>query len=257
MSITMGIDVGVTSTKAAVMEDKELLAYAIVPTGVRPDLAARECYEKVLSEANIGREKLHHSVSTGWGAKRASFVDTTKPDIMCIGKGAVWACPSARTVIDIGGQTVKVLNIDKTGDIINFELSDRCASGTGRFLVLMASVLELKIDELGKIASTASKIVPISSQCSVFAESEIITHVNAGEKVADIINGINYSIARRISTTVRRAGFRDDVIVIGGVAKNTEVVRHLGDMLGIKFKDYGVDPQVISAIGAALLAQEE
>ena len=159
-------------------------------------------------------------------------------------------------MIDIGAQIVKAARIDDKGRPLKFELSDKCASGAGRFLEVMSKALGLEVDRLGSIGAGACSLVSISSQCSVFGESEIISYVNIGEKREGIVNGINKSIAERVSSIAMRVGVRRDVLITGGVAKNLEVVRYLSDFLDTEFAFYQLDPQVVCALGASLIASE-
>jgi predicted CoA-substrate-specific enzyme activase len=258
MHFSIGMDIGLVGIKGVVMKGENIVAQVVKDTGVRPALAAKECYEQLLSDADISSDKIQAHGVSGWGSKTLSFDFDIEylPDVVCLAKGAKWACPTSRMVVDVGAQTAKVARFDGNGSVKKYELSDKCASGTGRFLEIMSAALGLKVNNLGQIGQAASKLVEISSQCSVFAESEIISYVNTGEKTEDIVNGINYSIAKRVSTIIMRVGIQEDIIITGGVAKNDAVVRYIEEMVKVRFKDYGVDPQMIGAIGASLTAQQ-
>ncbi len=156
----------------------------------------------------------------------------------------------------MGLRSSKQTRFDEKAKVKRYDQSDKCAAGAGRFLDIMSAALELEVHKLAEIGASSDRMVEISSQCSVFGESEIISYVNIGEKIEDIVNGINYSIAKRVSTIVMRLGIQEHVVLTGGVAKNSEVSRYLEKMLGIRFAAYEVDPQMIGAIGAALMACE-
>ncbi|MBL0700094.1 MAG: hypothetical protein JJV92_04350 [Desulfosarcina sp.] len=263
MPFVIGMDVGLVAIKGVILEDNHNIAQVIKETGVKPALAAKACYDELLTKANLSHGEIKGFGVTGWGAKRVSLgPDLSGPDlkikseVVCLAKGAIWALPTSRTVVDIGAQIVKVARFSENAKVKRFDQSDKCAAGAGRFLDIMSTALELDVARLGKIGASASKMVEISSQCSVFGESEIVSYLNTGEKIEDIANGINYSIAKRVSTIVMRLGLEEDIIVTGGVAQNPEVIRYLENMLGTEFKRYNANPQVIGAIGAALFAQE-
>jgi len=168
--------------------------------------------------------------------------------------GAHWLCNSVRTIIDIGGQDLKVIALDDSGRVAEFVMNDKCAAGTGRFLENMARVLGLTLEELSTVSLEATKSAGISSQCSVFAESEVITLLNMDEGIANIANGIHASIASRLLTLVRRVGARKDITIAGGCAKNVGLIDVLEKKLDTEIVRLSEDPQIIGAIGAALLA---
>ena len=170
--------------------------------------------------------------------------------------GAHWLCNSVRTIIDIGGQDLKVIGLDDSGKVVDFVMNDKCAAGTGKFLENMARGLGLTLEELATISLEATKPAVISSQCSVFAESEVITLLNEGEEVANIAYGIHASIASRLVTLVRRVGAQKDITIAGGCAKNAGLIDVLEKKLDTEIVRLPEDPQIIGAIGAALLAAE-
>jgi len=258
MPYSMGLDVGLVAVKGVLLDDGKLVAQVIRETGVKPGAEAATCFEQLLREARVGKEKIQTCAVTGWGAKRVSLDlhALIHQEVACLAKGAKWLCPTSRTVVDMGAQIVKAARFDEKAKVKRYDQSDKCAAGAGRFLDIMSAALELEVHKLAEIGASSERMMEISSQCSVFGESEIISYVNTGMKVEDIVNGINYSIAKRVSTIIMRLGFQEDVVVTGGVAKNGEVIRYLEDMLGIRFSPYEVDPQMIGAIGAGLMAWE-
>jgi predicted CoA-substrate-specific enzyme activase len=256
MALAIGLDIGLAAVKGAAVDEGRLVAHELREAGVRPGVVAEECYHSLLATAAADRGQVNGCVVTGWAAKRLPFTFEVvqKPEVVCLCRGAKWLHESAATVVDVGAQIVKAVRISPRGKPKRYELSDKCASGSGRFLEIMGGALGLTVSALAEVGAGAGKRVDISAQCSVFAESEIVSHVNTGEEVASIVNGVNYSIAKRVATIAMRVEVQEDVILSGGVAKNSEVRRYLEEMLGISFADYDTDPQLVCAIGAALVA---
>jgi len=164
--------------------------------------------------------------------------------------------PSIRTVVDIGGQDAKVIKIDEHGQVMRYSYNDKCAAGTGRFLEVIAEALEVKLEDMGELSLMSTEKVTISNQCVVFAETEVISLVNDGKEVADILNGLNRALANRAASLAKGLGVENDVAFTGGVAKNMGVARALEQSLGVPLKTLNIDPQINGALGAALLARE-
>lgn len=254
---TLGIDIGSTATKAVILRDgKEIVKKALAPVGAGtsgPSRVISELFDErsgQLSEADIAG-----SVVTGYGRMTYKNADRQISELSCHAKGVFFLIPSARTIIDIGGQDAKVLKLNQQGDLLNFVMNDKCAAGTGRFLDVMAHVLEVKIDQLGELSKQSENAAVISSTCTVFAESEVISHLANGEARPDIAAGIHRSIAKRISGLVHRAGIENDVIMTGGVARNSGVVKMMEDVLKVPLKIPEI-PQFTGSLGAALFAYE-
>jgi predicted CoA-substrate-specific enzyme activase len=178
-------------------------------------------------------------------------------EISCHAKGAWWDTPSVRMVIDIGGQDAKAIRIDDTGKVIRYVYNDKCASGTGRFLEVMADALEVEIEEMGAIGKQAKENVTISNQCVIFAETEVISLINEGKAVSNIVNGLHHAMANRVASLARSIGVEQEVVMTGGVAKNNGMFDALAKGLNfpVKALDH-VDPQINGALGAALFAEE-
>ncbi len=252
--ITAGIDVGSLTAKCVLLEDDKILAYRIMK--VLPDLeeTARKVFESTLRDAGLRREDVAKIVATGYGRKKVSFADKIVTEISCHAKGAVFAIPTARTVIDIGGQDSKVIAVRSDGSVEDFVMNDKCAAGTGRFLEVMANALQVNIDDLAELAKRAKEVVKISSTCTVFAESEVISHLAAGESIENIVAGIHEAIASRIAAMAKRVRIERDVVLTGGVAKNSGVKLALERKLGMEIK-VPDEPQIIGALGAAIFAR--
>jgi len=255
--IVAGCDVGSTTGKAVIMKDHTIAASTIMWCKPRPEETAHIAITEAMQKIGLSSlDELDYIVGTGYGRLKIPFANDNISEITCHGVGAYWLCNSVRTIIDIGGQDLKVIGLDDSGKVIDFVMNDKCAAGTGRFLENMARVLGLTLEELSTISLEATKPAVITSQCSVFAESEVITLLNQGEEIANIANGIHASIASRLLTLVRRVGAKNDITFAGGCAKNVGLIDVLEKRLEAKIVKLPEDPQIIGAIGAALLAAE-
>ena len=254
MSIfTMGIDVGSTASKCVILKDgKELVAKSLVSVGTGTSGPARAIAE-VLESAGMAREQMDYVLATGYGRNSLDgLADQQMSELSCHAKGAAFLFPEVRTVIDIGGQDVKVIAIED-GQMRNFVMNDKCAAGTGRFLDVMARVLEVRVEDLGDRGEKSTKEIGISSTCTVFAESEVISQLAVGTDKCDIINGIHRSVAGRVSGLCNRVGVKDMVVMTGGVAQNRGIVKALTEQIG---HEIHLSPltQYNGALGAALFA---
>ena len=254
MSIyTMGIDVGSTASKCVIMKDgSELVAKSLVSVGTGTSGPSRAIAE-VLDSAGMTHEQMDFILATGYGRNSLDgLADMQMSELSCHARGATFLFPEVRTVIDIGGQDVKVIEIEN-GMMKNFVMNDKCAAGTGRFLDVMARVLEVRVEDLGDLGDKSTREVGISSTCTVFAESEVISQLAIGTDKCDIIDGIHRSVAGRVSGLCHRVGVRDQVVMTGGVAQNHGVVKALEKQLDHKIY---LSPltQYNGALGAALFA---
>ena len=253
--IVAGVDIGSLTAKAVILRDSDILGYAILPTG--PDVAgvASHTLEAALDKAGLARNRLAAVVSTGYGRARVQYASRTVTEITCDARGAHFLFPGARMVIDIGGQDSKVISLDGEGRVIDFAMNDKCAAGTGRFLEVMAHALDIELEQLGTVSLKHRKPVVISSMCTVFAESEVVSLIAEGYAREDILNGLHQAIASRVSSMAQGLRVENTVVVSGGVAKNTGVVRALEQNLKVKVK-VPAEPQIVAALGAAICARE-
>jgi (R)-2-hydroxyacyl-CoA dehydratese activating ATPase len=256
--LVAGIDIGSITTESLLFDtEKGILGYTILQTGADSKKTAEAALEKVLAGAAIGASDVSRIVATGCGRKRATFAQKTVTEITCIAKGVHYLFPAARTIIDIGGQDTKVISIDEKGRVTEFEMNDKCAAGTGRFIEVMAKALNVDLDRIGEISLKHGKELTISSICTVFAESEVISLVSEGEGLEDILYGIHKAIAGRTMGLINRlGGVEKEVVMAGGVAKNIGVVKALEAVLNARINIY-VEPQIVGALGAAVLALEK
>lgn len=254
-AMVVGLDMGSVSTKAAVLEDSQMVGYAILPTGFNPQDSGRKAIDEACGKAGITPKHIKYIVATGYGRINAPFANSRVTEITCHGKGAFFKNNFARTVIDVGGQDSKVISINEKGRVVDFQMNDRCAAGTGRFLEVMMRTLEMNYDIMSNAAVNSKNPSKISNMCTVFAESEVITLLAKGESRENIAAGLCNSIAERIATMVKRIGLKEEVVMTGGVAKNRGVVKLLETKLNTKIS-VPMEPQIIGALGAALEAQE-
>ncbi len=251
-----GCDVGAVAAKVVILEEETILVQEAMGYRMLPRQAAVEAMDRALAHAGLTLEKLDGCLACGFGRKVVPFAGGDLPEIVCLSRGVRWARPAVRTVIDVGGQRIRAFNIEKNGKVFDTATNEKCASGTGRFIEVMARALDLSLERAGELAFEATDPVSITSQCGVFAESEMITHVNDGRKRADIVAGLCRSVATRISSLVRNIRLEEEIAFVGGVAKNAGVVDCAARELGVEFAGLGIDPQTVGALGAALMARE-
>jgi predicted CoA-substrate-specific enzyme activase len=254
--MTVGIDIGSITAKAAVMRDGKILAVRILRTGYNAKNAGDQLFEGIVSGLGLNPSDIQRIVATGYGRKSITFADQAVTEITCHAAGARYMNSEIRSVIDIGGQDSKVILLDETGRVKDFAMNDKCAAGTGRFLEVMARALEVEISDFGSLSLSADHPASISSLCTVFAESEVISLISKGESRKNIIAGIHDSIAARVSAMAGRIRWIPPVMMTGGVAQNSGVVRSLEKKIGYPLI---VTPhaQLTGAIGAALIAMNK
>ena len=253
----MGIDSGSTSTNAVIMDgDRKIVASAVVRTGAKSGESAQRILDEVLSEAGLKREDISWIVSTGYGRVSIPFADENVTEISCHGRGAHYFNPAVRTILDIGGQDSKAIRLNEKGEVADFVMNDKCAAGTGRFLEMIARSLEVDVDELGSIALQSKEDIEITSMCSVFAESEVISLIANNREKTDIANGICRAVANKSYSLLKRVGLEAEFMMTGGVAKNAGVVRAVEEKLGKKLY-ICPEPEIVGAAGAALYALDK
>jgi len=251
-----GLDVGSLVTKAVILRNGDILSYSIVDSRSDPEKAAKRSLEDALIKAGLKREEIAFIVVTGYGRVAFKDADKTVTELSCHGRGVHFLHPATRTVIDIGGQDSKVIRIDRDGNMVDFVMNDKCAAGTGRFLEVMSLALEIPLEELGNFSLTSTNPLRISSTCTVFAETEVISLLAAKQKKENIAAGLHSAIARRAGNMVKSFNIENDVVFVGGVAKNLGVRKALEEFLNISLTSISLDPQITGALGAALLAKD-
>jgi predicted CoA-substrate-specific enzyme activase len=259
MSIVAGIDIGSRTSKGVILNG-ETTHSVITATGLDMQETASWILSELLKNSGHKYEEIAYIVGTGYGRVSISFDNIpTKiiTEISCHGKGAHYLRPSTRTIVEMGGQDCKAIRLDKEGNVTDFNMNDKCAAGTGRFLEIIANNFQIKLEELGPLSLSAEEYVPISSTCTVFAESETISLLARGEKKANIVKGIHHSIANRIAGMFSRVGVESDVFFSGGVAKNSGMKAVLEEVLKTKILTLdSFDPQIVGALGASIFARD-
>ena len=254
MAYAAGVDVGSTQTKAVIVDERgAIVARALGETGANVIQAAEQAFQRALSDGGLEEEEVEFVVGTGYGRYKVTFGNTQVTEISCHARGAVHMFPATRTVLDMGGQDTKAIRVSATGDIVDFCMNDKCAAGTGRFLGAAATALDLGLDALGPTALQGDKPVKISTTCTVFAESEVLSWLGKGKKIEDILLGVHQSIAARSVGLLRRVGIEDEVTFTGGVARNGAMVSTVNERLEHPV-NVGDDSHFMGALGAALFA---
>lgn len=250
-----GIDIGSATSKMVILEDNNRLGHYIIPTGGNVKTAAARVIRQAVSSQHIPADRIKYTVATGYGRNAVTTADMISSEIICHARGVIHNCPAPCTVIDIGGQDSKVIEISEDGRVADFIMNDKCAAGTGRFLELIATVMNIKLEKLGEISLQSQAPCRITSTCAVFAESEVISLRAEGRRQQDILAGIHRSIAYRIKLMTQNITVRKPFVFTGGVARNPGMVNALQAELGsdIVIPEY---PQMSGALGAALLARD-
>ena len=254
-----GIDIGSVTTKAVIInEQKEVLAFSLIATSYDQQKSGEDVFESALKQIGKSKNSIKYIVSTGYGRRSFALSNKVLPEIICHARGTKFLFPAVRTIIDIGGQDSKIIELDKKGSVSKFEMNDKCAAGTGRFLeVLTERILNLPLNELGPLALKSKNHCTLSSVCTVFAESEIISLLSEHKAKEDIAYGISKAIAKRVigMGIGGQISYNEPIVFSGGVAKNIGVVKAIEEELGKKVVTLK-EPQITAALGAAIFAKE-
>lgn len=251
--LVAGIDVGAGTAKFVILKDGETLSRSVMPiTGNIPNVVEK-ITRTTLEKAGISQSALDYVVSTGYGRSLVPFANKTMTEILCHARGIHFLVPQAKTIIDIGTQDSKVIRVDGKGGVTNFVMNDKCAAGTGRFLEVMSQVLGVQLDEMGSLSLTSTDPCQISSTCTVFAETEVVSLRAEGKGIQDLIAGIHLAIAKRVVSMGLSIKFEKETVFTGGVAINIGVKKALEAVLGVPII-VPPEPQTTGALGAALEA---
>lgn len=258
MTITAGVDIGSTYTKVVIIKNDKVVGYGIKPTGASSEGAAQSAMKEALEMSGLSIENIQYTVSTGYGRRITSLANEIISEISANGRGSKWIGEKfgIRTIIDIGGQDTKVIALDDNCNILDFKMNDKCAAGTGRFLEVLANVLEVPLDDMGALSLKSKNPVEITTTCLVFAKSEVASLIAKGTRKEDLIAGIHTAIARRLIVMAKRVGIREVVFFDGGPARNIGMRKAFEDELGLKIY-VPEKPQIVTASGAALIAKEK
>lgn len=257
MPYSAGIDVGSTQTKAVLLDtNRAIAARALIATGANVKRAGQNALDAVIAESGIPRAEITYVVGTGYGRYKIEAGDAQVTEISCHARGAQMVFPATRTVIDMGGQDTKAIKVGPEGNVLDFCMNDKCAAGTGRFLAAAADVTGVSLDQIGELALKGTRPIKLTSVCTVFVESDIMSYMAQKKKVEDILAGVHQAIATRTIGLVRRVGIESEVTFTGGVARNVGMVRALEEKLGVSV-NVGPDSHYMGALGAALFAMDK
>ena len=254
-----GCDVGSTYTKCVILDENgKIVADVTNRSKINPvqsaEIALKDACDQV---EGLTPEKLTYLIGTGYGRNKVPFADENISEISCHAMGVHVTNPSVKAIIDIGGQDVKGIAIDTDGTVKNFAMNDKCAAGTGRFFEAMAHAFEMSLPEFSKLSLKAKNTIPITAQCTVFAESEVISLVGEGKPMDEIAAGIELAVAKRCFVMAKKAGATDSITLTGGCAKNDGLKQAIEKVLKIKVVDLAIDPQLMGALGAAEYARQK
>lgn len=255
-----GCDAGSTYTKCVIIDENGKIAAAVTKRSrINPVLSAKDALDEAVSQVDglNSAEELTYLIGTGYGRNKVPFADENISEISCHAMGVHVTATSVKAIIDIGGQDVKGIAIDTDGTVLNFAMNDKCAAGTGRFFESMARAFEMSLDEFSNLSLTAKNVIPITAQCAVFAESEVISLVGEGKPMEEIAAGIQLSVAKRCFVMAKKAGAADSVTLTGGCAKNEGLKKAIEKVLKINVVDLPTDPQLMGALGAAEYARQK
>ena len=255
-----GCDVGSTYTKAVILDENgKMVADTTMKSKINAEESARLAMQEVCSkvEGIKDSQDLAYLIGTGYGRNKVPFADENVSEISCHAMGVHVTDPNVESIIDIGGQDIKGIAIDKDGTVKNFAMNDKCAAGTGRFYEAMARSFEMTLPEFSKLSLTAKNVIPITAQCTVFAESEVITLVGEGKAMDEIAAGIQMAVAKRCFVMAKKAGATDSITLTGGCAKNDGLKQAIEHVLKLKVVNLSTDPQLMGALGAAEYARQK
>ena len=260
MKYSGGCDSGSTNTKCVIIDENgKMAAHVTLRSRINSVLSAQDALDQVVAQVPelSSAKDLSYLVGTGYGRNKVPFADENISEISCHAMGVHVADPKVRAIIDIGGQDVKGISVDTDGTVLNFAMNDRCAAGTGRFFEAMARAFEMELGEFSKLSLQAKNVIPITSQCTVFAESEVISLVGEGKPMEEIAAGIELSVAKRCFVMSKKAGAVDQITLTGGCAKNEGLKDAIEKVLKLKVIDLPIDPQLMGALGAAEFARQK
>ena len=253
-----GCDAGSTYTKCVILDENGTMCASVIKKSrINPVLSAQDALAEAVGQIDglSGAEDLAYLIGTGYGRNKVPFAEESISEISCHAMGVHKTDPGISAILDIGGQDVKGIAIDADGSVLNFAMNDKCAAGTGRFFESMARAFEMSLSEFSKLSLTAKNTIPITAQCAVFAESEVISLVGEGKPMEEIAAGIQLSVAKRCFVMAKKAGVTDSVTLTGGCAKNEGLKKAIEKVLKVKVVELAVDPQLMGALGAAEFAR--
>ncbi len=253
--IVAGIDIGSRAAKAVIMNDDSILSSAICDTGPESVKTSYLVVQQALDKTGLSLDDIQHIVATGYGRVLVPFANENISEISCHARGINWYFPTVRTILDMGGQDCKAISCDGGGQVTNFVMNDKCAGGTGRFLEMIAEVLNTPLTNMGELSLRSKTAIPFNTVCAVFAKSDAIAYLKKGVPKSDILAGLHEAIADRSLKLLKRVSIKKDFSITGGIAKNSGMVAKLSEKVGLE-PVLCEDPQIVGALGAALFAKE-
>jgi benzoyl-CoA reductase subunit D len=251
--ITAGIDCGAKTVKVVILKDGEVVGRGLVPAGIDTRGASEKAFEEAFRMASVGADEVQKVVSTGVGKEGAFRHDSTVTEVTADARGAVRLFPRVRTVVDVGAEESRAIRVDASGRVVDFVINDKCAAGAGVFVEAMARALDVDLEEMGRLSLQATKTVRMNAQCVVFAESELVSLVHAKTPKSDMARAVHDAIADRIVSMIRRVGLEEEVLLIGGMARNIGFVDSLERELQTQVL-IPEEPELVGALGAAIIA---
>lgn len=253
--IVAGIDIGSRAAKAVVLSGGSIVSSVICDTGPESVKTSRMTITEALKGTGLSLQDVQYVVATGYGRVLVPFANENVSEISCHARGINWYFPSVRTILDMGGQDCKAINCDSDGIVTNFIMNDKCAGGTGRFLEMIAEVLNTTLEEIGELSLSSKNAIPFNTICAVFAQTDAIAHFRKGVPKSDILAGLHEAIATRSYNLLKRVSLENDFSITGGIAKNSGMVAKLREKVCME-PLLCEDPQIVGALGAALFAEE-
>ena len=255
MAYYLGIDIGSSTSKGIITRDGDTVVRHLLPSGVNYRLVAQNLTDELLAKAGIARRDIACTVATGQGSANVELANQQVADIRCCARGIYSIFPSVRTVLDVQGQATQVLRLNAEGQVANFAVSEKCASGSGRFLDIIANVLQIKLEEVGPLSLKSSNPITFTTGCAVFGESEAVSRVSEGIAREDILAGVHQALAEKISALVGKVGMEERCAISGGGALNIGLISWVEKKLGIQLL-VPPEPQLVTALGAAIMAED-
>ena len=255
--LTCGVDIGARSIDIVVYDGAQVIESLVADTGAFPKENAKSAFEEVLKRAGVNSSEVDKVIATGYGRNYFEGADRVVSEILCHAEGVSYLFPSVHTIIDIGGQDSKLVEVGENGKVLNFAMNDRCAAGTGKFIEMVAATLNIPLEKTGETALQAKETCEISSMCAVFAESEIVGMLHKGVSPDVILRGVFRSVAKRVLGMAGKVGLCDDLVFTGGVANNPGVLNALQHETGKKDIKIPPIPQITGALGAAIIAARD
>ncbi len=255
MTWFMGIDIGSKTSKGVIIKDGKLVAYHLLASGINYGVAAQKLREELLAKAELSVENINYTVATGQGSGNVSFRNQQVTDTRCCARGINSIFPSARTIIDVQALSSQVIRLSESGQVANFAVSEKCAAGSGRFLEVMANVLQVDLEDIGPLSLKSGKPVTFTTSCAVFGESEAISRVAEGVAKEDILAGVHQALANKISALISRVGMEEDCAISGGGGLDAGLIKSVEEKLGVKLL-VPPHPRIVTALGAAIMAEE-